>query len=108
MCSLLRGWDGACLEPAPDTVAQARDDAVAQVAQRARNPLEHLGDHRPRAWQSGQQRDGRIGTDKHLFRWTARITDDENRRGTESMIGSACALPREALSYFRRIGRRET
>ena len=105
MSSLLRGRNGAGVEAAPDAIAPARDDTIAQVAHRPGNPAEHFADRRPRTWQNGEQRDGRIGTNEHLLR------SAPGSRTTRMVVELRARSDRRAareLSYFGRLGRRKT
>ena len=96
MSSLLRGRNGAGVEAAPDAIAPVGDDTIAQIAHRPGNPAEHFADRRPRTWQNGEQRDGRIGTDEDLLRSAAGIAHDENRGGTEGTIEPTCRASNSA------------
>lgn len=83
---------GAHVEAAPDAIANTRDEAVAEVADGARDPSEKDGDCGPGAGQRGEDGDGGIGAEQDLFRCSAGVADDEQGVGAGRRIGEREAV----------------
>jgi hypothetical protein len=96
--------NGAGVTAAPDAIADARDEAVAKVADGAGDETEEATEKKPLRWQLREKGSGGIGPETDLFSRRAGITHDDNGLRACRRVERNQAVTGEQIGDARRLG----
>src|ERR1035438_5832519 len=91
---LLRSWDRAALQPAPDAIPPARNQPVEWIAEKAGNPPQYGGHSGPRPGQLPKQCQRSRESSQYLLLSHERMAKDQHRAGSAAGL-KQIGVPRQ-------------